>query len=58
MLKIQPRDQAWRVDALCAQNDPEILFPDKGQTAATAKTPDTAEHTVTFEDDLDERGDS
>jgi hypothetical protein len=36
----------------------KIFFPDKGQTAATAKTPDTAEHTVTFEDDLDERGDS
>jgi hypothetical protein len=49
------RRGAW---TRCAPRTTRIFFPDKGQTAATAKTPDTAEHTVTFEDDLDERGDS
>ena len=27
----------WRVDALCAQTDPEAFFPDKGGSTRTAK---------------------
>ena len=27
----------WRDEALCRQTDPEIFFPDKGQTATAAK---------------------
>ena len=33
----QPIYQQWRDEALCRQTDPEIFFPDKGQTATTAK---------------------
>jgi WhiB family transcriptional regulator, redox-sensing transcriptional regulator len=33
----QPTHQQWRDEALCRQTDPEIFFPDKGQTATAAK---------------------
>ncbi|MGH3500941.1 MAG: WhiB family transcriptional regulator [Nocardioidaceae bacterium] len=29
--------QPWMEDALCAQTDPEVFFPDKGQSAKQAK---------------------
>lgn len=31
----QPRD--WRDDALCAQVDPELFYPDEGQSPRTPK---------------------
>jgi WhiB family redox-sensing transcriptional regulator len=27
----------WRVDALCAQTDPEVFFPEKGKSTRQAK---------------------
>lgn len=30
-------DLAWVDEALCAQTDPELFFPEVGQPAATAK---------------------
>lgn len=30
-------DLAWQEEALCAQTDPELFFPDKGQPTAAAK---------------------
>ena len=30
-------DQFWRLDALCAQTDPELFFPAKGERAPAAK---------------------
>ncbi|ASR85352.1 WhiB family transcription factor [Mycobacterium phage Tierra] len=32
---VQP--EAWEADALCAQVDPELFFPDKGQSSKPAK---------------------
>ncbi|ASR85557.1 WhiB transcriptional factor [Mycobacterium phage Krueger] len=29
--------ETWEADALCAQVDPEIFFPDKGESAKPAK---------------------
>jgi WhiB family redox-sensing transcriptional regulator len=34
---IDPGNQEWRDSALCAQTDPEIFFPDKGDSCQTAK---------------------
>lgn len=31
------RDHGWRADALCAQVDPELFYPDHGATAAPAR---------------------
>lgn len=28
---------SWRVDALCAQTDPEVFFPERGDSGARAK---------------------
>jgi WhiB family redox-sensing transcriptional regulator len=33
----QPADQHWRDEALCAQTDPEIFFPEPGQSPHAAK---------------------
>ena len=33
-----PRPADWTRDALCAQADPEIFFPDKGQPTRDAKS--------------------
>ena len=30
-------DQFWRMDALCAQTDPELFFPEVGERAPAAK---------------------
>lgn len=30
-------DQQWRASALCAQTDPDIFFPEKGQNPWAAK---------------------
>jgi WhiB family transcriptional regulator, redox-sensing transcriptional regulator len=30
-------DDAWRLDALCAETDPEAFFPDKGGSTREAK---------------------
>ena len=30
-------DQFWRMDALCAQVDPELFFPEMGERAPAAK---------------------
>lgn len=30
-------DEDWRDDALCAQADPELFYPDKGENATAAK---------------------
>ncbi len=32
-----PESKDWRDRALCAQTDPEIFFPDKGESTAAAK---------------------
>jgi len=29
--------EPWREDAICAQTDPELFFPEKGQSSAQAK---------------------
>jgi WhiB family redox-sensing transcriptional regulator len=31
-------DPRWRDGALCTQTDPEVFFPDRGQSNATAKS--------------------
>lgn len=36
-LRALPKLPPWMGDALCAQTDPEIFFPDKGGTTAPAK---------------------
>lgn len=33
----QPTDQQWRQEALCAQTDPEIFFPEPGANATPAR---------------------
>lgn len=33
----RPRDQTWRLSALCAQTDPESFFPEKGGSTRHAK---------------------
>jgi WhiB family redox-sensing transcriptional regulator len=30
-------DQSWRAEALCAQTDPELFYPECGQIPHTAK---------------------
>ena len=30
-------DMSWHVDALCAETDPEVFFPEKGQSTKPAK---------------------
>ena len=32
-----PTDDAWRLDALCAETDPEAFFPEKGGSTREAK---------------------
>jgi WhiB family transcriptional regulator, redox-sensing transcriptional regulator len=32
-----PADDAWRLDALCAETDPEAFFPEKGGSTREAK---------------------
>jgi WhiB family transcriptional regulator, redox-sensing transcriptional regulator len=32
-----PVDDAWRLDALCAETDPEAFFPEKGGSTREAK---------------------
>ncbi len=32
-----PADQSWRLDALCAETDPEAFFPEKGGSTREAK---------------------
>uniref|UniRef100_UPI0015584E4D WhiB family transcriptional regulator n=1 Tax=Geodermatophilus sabuli TaxID=1564158 RepID=UPI0015584E4D len=32
-----PADEAWRLDALCAETDPEAFFPEKGGSTREAK---------------------
>lgn len=34
---IDSGNQEWRDSALCAQTDPELFFPDKGESSLTAK---------------------
>jgi WhiB family redox-sensing transcriptional regulator len=31
------RDSSWRLDALCAETDPEAFFPEKGGSSRAAK---------------------
>jgi WhiB family transcriptional regulator, redox-sensing transcriptional regulator len=33
----EPADLSWKAGALCAQVDPDLWFPDKGQPSAPAK---------------------
>lgn len=33
----EARDLAWQADALCAQVDPELFFPEKGGSGTPAK---------------------
>jgi WhiB family redox-sensing transcriptional regulator len=32
-----PADEEWRLDALCAETDPEAFFPEKGGSTREAK---------------------
>ena len=34
---VSTADEAWRLDALCAQTDPEAFFPEKGGSTREAK---------------------
>jgi WhiB family redox-sensing transcriptional regulator len=34
---LSPADDAWRLDALCAETDPEAFFPEKGGSTREAK---------------------
>lgn len=34
---VVPEREPWMDDALCAQTDPDLFFPEKGGSAATAK---------------------
>ena len=34
---ISPTDDSWRLDALCAETDPEAFFPEKGGSTREAK---------------------
>ena len=35
--EIRPTEEGWRVDALCAETDPEAFFPEKGGSTREAK---------------------
>lgn len=37
ILPLDGRDEVWRESALCREVDPEIFFPEKGQSTADAK---------------------
>ncbi len=37
-LNVGSSDASWRVDALCAQTDPEAFYPEKGGTTSQAKS--------------------
>ena len=34
---LSPADEEWRLDALCAETDPEAFFPEKGGSTREAK---------------------
>ena len=34
---LTPGDEGWRLDALCAETDPEAFFPEKGGSTREAK---------------------
>jgi WhiB family transcriptional regulator, redox-sensing transcriptional regulator len=34
---LAPGDESWRMDALCAETDPEAFFPEKGGSTREAK---------------------
>ena len=34
---LTPADDGWRLDALCAETDPEAFFPEKGGSTREAK---------------------
>jgi len=36
-LPVATGDREWMVDALCAQTDPEVFFPEKGGSSRAAK---------------------
>jgi WhiB family redox-sensing transcriptional regulator len=35
--EISPTEDGWRLDALCAETDPEAFFPEKGGSTREAK---------------------